>query len=258
MKKIVRVMAFAFSLAIVLSVNSFAIDFPETELSRDNMIAALLDRGYPENLLETLDTSLLQDMYDDTEFNFKSYSRETYEMQDAGYAQTRGSIDSTELELTCIISDNGRDTLTVYYAYNWLALPAFRWVDTIAFSWDETLYDLVSGTFHRYDQYKTSSSAGAKLHDSGITPATATSSGITWNVDLKGYGLDMPTELFGYANFKLSGTPTESIFYSRYFHEILGEVLIVPIPHYGPIEIPSPASGDSRPLTTEYDPYYGN
>lgn len=254
MKKLLRYISITLTVALALSFASIAYAQETIPPTRDEVISELLTRGYPADLLEALDTSLLQDIYNDEDFNFKSYSKESYELQEGGLVQARGSIDSTELELVCIISDNGRDTLTVYYAYDWLELPAFRWIDTIAFSWDEDLYELVPNTFQRYDRYRTQPGTAALTHDSGNRPANASPSGISWSVDLKGYGLNYPIELFGHASFQLSGTPTQSNFYSRYFHQMTADTLIVPIPEFGPIEIPSPARGDSRPLTTEYDP----
>ena len=241
-----------------ININTDAIDAEENEI-----FSALLDRGYPESLLQSVDESFWEVLYQNDGSYFQSFSVAEYALDDKANSHESdvmplGEIDSADLKLVCIVSVeknrvNGKYRLALYYYYEWLSMPAMRFTDTIAMSWDDTFYSYVPDTFSRYDQYKTITGE-VKTHSSGRALLAIAACGISWSADLAGY-TSLPTKLFGYATWKLESSTIPPItLYSRYFHIHTGPTLVIYIPRYGPIQIPSPSRGDSRPLTTFFDP----
>lgn len=251
-----------------MSVNIFA-----NEIDAVNIDSILMQRGYPQIVLEKMDDDVKSIILtDDTTFAgaIISYYDEddgTFAditvNEDGSYIDPRGQIPTADLSLTWVFNksttSNGKlNTIRVTFNYNWLHLPIFRWQDPVSISWDDTKFQMKPGSFEKIDKYdgiivnnvQIVSTVINQVHSYEQGYASSSNAGVTWYADLKGYTGVSPTKLYGHGTFTLnakSGTSSGStIFYSHYIHPTTSMNVGVTIPGYGNFSVNSGSGYDER------------
>ncbi len=210
-----------------------------------NVDAQLLERGYPQIILDTMDdaskTRVLSSggtyaggsilYYNDEERQFTEIVVNT----DGSYVMPRGQISTSDLTLSIVYSRIreavGRLAyIQVTFNYNWIHLPTERYEDPLTIAWDEELFDLCGGTFVKEDKYDgfIINADGSLLwyydqtHSYEEGYANGGDAGVTWYADLRGFSGFHVTGLHGYGDFKIQ--PEEPTFagsanlYGHYVH----------------------------------------
>lgn len=234
------------------------------EISMGMVDAALIDRGYPADVLAILDSSEKTRLYHDSSLHYVdsftiSYSEHT--STDTNI-QPYGQISASDLTLNFVISvelnqDLELNRIEVSYQYNWLNIPFFRWEDTISVSWDDTKLRLADDTFSKVDKYSgwfldvgnNTQWISDEIHSSENGYAHASPAGVSWYADLKGnIGVNV-TELYGYGSFRLVPAHGVTLYegesltlYGHYVHPTTTFSVSVAIDDYGEFS-PSVGSG---------------
>lgn len=261
-------LALAAIMVMVMSVTAFAeengIFNPDTEL---------LERGYPQVVLDSMDNDAKMDIYNDDVIFAGAvilyYNEEdgtftdiTVE-EDGSYITPRGQISTSDLSLSFTYSTSktsGKlNYVKVTYSYNWASLPFFRWQDPVSVSWDNSKFEMTDDSFSKvdkYDGYVTDSNGiiygpfTDQIHSSENGYASAGDAGVTWYADLKGYIGVNPTKLYGYGTFKLKPTSLtssgSSTLYGHYVHPTTSASLSVNIASYGSFSVSGGSGYDER------------
>lgn len=268
MKKLLSI-ALAVVMLIGMSVPAFA---SETEnLSVDDI---LLERGYPQIVIDSLDSDAKADICaDDVTFAGAviTYYNEEYSSftditvnEDGTYIAPRGQISTSDLALSFTYSKSKTSAgnlsyIKVTYNYNWTNLPFFRWQDPVSVSWDNNKFEMTDNSFSKvdkYDGYITDANGKIygpytnQIHSSENGYASASNAGVTWYADLKGYIGINPTKLYGYGTFKLKPksltSSGSSTLYGHYVHPTTDASLSVNIASYGSFSVSGGSGYDER------------
>ena len=156
----------AMSLMLVLLL-CFAMDIPASAatpaLSTEGKIEHLIDCGLPTDVLNELDESVIDAMYEESLESYielVSYDKTNEVSLVNGNAYARGSITDGDFEMdTSVLAVYESDRVTfryyaVYTRYEWLTLPSYRMRDGITVNWDADLLTFMSGTFYYDPSYK--------------------------------------------------------------------------------------------------------
>ncbi|HIQ77384.1 MAG TPA: hypothetical protein IAB79_08090 [Candidatus Faecousia excrementipullorum] len=264
------------SFALLLSASMPVFATESNSVSEETINSELLTRGYPQIVLDTMDYSSKLDLYDEnvgfmgaviTYYDESTSSFiDIHVEEDGSYISPRGQIPTSDLSLTFTYSRSPMipgatlDYIKVSYNYNWLKLPFFRWQDPISVSWDSSKFEMVSNSFYKVDMYDgfiENATTGAvsgpyigQIHSSEYGYANASSSGVTWYADLKGYNGITPTKLYGYGTFKLAPKNTtaagSTILYGHYVHPKMDFGISVNVVSYGGFSISGGSNYDER------------
>lgn len=235
------------------------------EAQSNNVDTILLERGYPQIVLDTMSEGSKNDTYmENTTFagavityynESDGTSTQISVNEDGTYVAPRGQIPQADLTLTlaCSKSESAAGKLNfliIKYDYNWKKLPLWRWQDTMSVSWDPSKFEMSDDGFYkedRYDGYIIGANGEHigpyvnQIHSSESRYASGSSAGVSWYADLKGYIGVVPTALYGYGRFKLVPKSTtydgSTIFYGQYVHSKGNKVIGVNISTYGSFSI---------------------
>lgn len=272
MKKLVAL----FVVMVLLFTLSTPVSAVENDTIPESVInSELLGRGYPEIVLDTMDYEAKLDLYDE-DVGFLgavvTYYDETTDSfveisvnEDGSYISPRGQISTSDLSLTFTYSrspaaqNTSLSYIKVTYTYDWINLPFFRWQDPISVSWDDTLFEMMEGSFSKVDKFNgyiinvDGSLLGPytnQIHSSENGYANASTAGVTWYADLKGYTGFQITDLYGYGTFKLepknSTTSGSTTLYGHYVHPKAELGISVAIPDYGDFSVSGGSNYDER------------
>ena len=213
-----------------------------TEPSEHDIDVALVNRGYPQLVVDSMSLSAKKSIYDDTSLYFKSAAITTYEEDTHTFTNYNVPSDGVmplgqlpEDDLDLLWSVNGvagePNLIKVVYSYKWKKLPFFRWQDTMSVSWNQNLFEIQSGSFYKVDKFNgqlTDPNTGITnvyindaIHSEEHRYANGSPSGISWYADLKGYIGVSPTSLYGHGEFilkKLTSRSGSSTLYGHYVH----------------------------------------
>lgn len=221
-------------------------------LSEETMDAALVTRGYPQVVLDSMNPKAKESIYNNSDLTFNAacmivYDGETGQSQDyavqAGQPISFGQIPTSDLGLAWVVSDDGENYLNVQFSYEWYSTPVFRFQDPIALSWDSSKFAMVDDTFEKTDYYDdyiinpvtgetTISYENIQSHETGY--ARGSDDGVVWYADLKG-GLSI-ANLYGEASVtleKLTSASGTSRMYGYYVHPTVSPGISVDIYGYG-------------------------
>ena len=232
--------------------------------------SALLNRGYPQIVLEHMSLSAKESIYGDTSLYFKSatittYDQETHEFEDytiqSDGIMPIGQIPAADLSLVWSISGVLSDPslIKVKYSYQWNSLPFFRWQDNIGVSWDDTLFEMQPGSFYKVDKLNgelvdpntgiTTSYINGAIQSEEYGYANGYPSGVTWYADLKGYIGPIVTSLYGHGEFtlerKTSGHGTTYL-YGHYVHPQIAVGANITINKHGSFSVSAGGLYDER------------
>lgn len=282
-KSLAMILAIAL-LSTIITVSAFAKEpVLTTKLAIDKMPvsetvaeidAVLVERGYPQIVLDAMSNPEKRAIYKDENLYFKgatimlydqeSGSFEEYEVCDDGL-MPMGQISSSDLSLVWTISGvrNNDRLIDIKYSYKWLNLPFFRWQDPIAVSWDGDLFEMQDDSFYKVDyydgEYVESAGVIAKvtegIHSEEYGYASGSPIGVTWYADLKGYGDITVKKLYGYGEFVLEKTTSatgSSKIYGRYVHPTSGISLSIGISDYGSFSVSGGSGYDERGTQTTF------
>lgn len=240
-------------------------------LSEDFIDAALVTRGYPQLVLDSMNPKAKETIYLNSDLTFNAacvivYDEETGQSQDysiqAGQPMPYGQIPTSDLGLAWVISNDGEDYLNVQFSYEWHSMPAFRFQDPIALSWDGEKFAMVDDTFEKTDYYREyiidsvtgeTSLSGVKIksHENGY--ADGSDNGVTWYADLKG-GLNV-TELYGEASVtleKLTSASGTSRMYGHYVHPTVSAGISINVHGFGDFSVSGAGGYDERGTQTTF------
>ena len=268
-----KLFALLLSCAMLLSfsVTAFAAESTTNNVSEEIMDATLLDRGYPNVILEKMSPTAKESLYEKPELVFDGgvitiYDESTgtfidYDISANGY-MPMGQIPTTDLSLTWSISKNrnNSDEIFVTYSYDWDDLPFFRWQDPIAVSWDDSLFEMKDDSFYKVDKYD-----GYYINSSGVPTgktftgaikseeygyASGFAAGVTWYADLRGYDIIYVADaLYGHGEFtlekKTSGTGSSKM-YGHYVHPTASASVSLSVPKFGSFSVSGGSSYDER------------
>lgn len=245
--------------------------------SEEAIDAALVDRGYPQIVLNEMSITAKRSIYEDTSLYFKGATITTYDEETGTFEDFEipengiipyGQISTSDLSLVWSVNadEDNPDLIIVQYSYKWNKLPFFRWQDPIAVSWDSDLFEMQDDSFYKvdnYDGYVVDPSSGLILstitggiHSQENGYAKGFSSGVTWYADLKGYLGITVTKLYGYGEFvlekKTSKSGTSKI-YGHYVHPTASISLSVNISDYGSFSVSGGSNYDERGNQTTFE-----
>ena len=269
-KKLVSV-ALTAVMALGMTTTAFA-----NEKDTLNLDAALMEKGYPQIVLDTMDEDPKMDIsnagdiafcgavityYDE---NSGTYS-EIDVNEDGTYIAPRGQISTSDLSLSFTYSRSpaAKNTklsyIKVTYNYNWLNLPFFRWQDPTSVSWDDSKFQMTDNSFSKVDKYdgyvigpngELLGPYTNQTHSSENGYANASNAGVSWYADLKGYIGVQPTKLYGSGTFKLAPKSTttsgSTTLYGHYVHPKAELGLSVNVSSYGSFSISGGSNYDER------------
>lgn len=254
-----------------MSVTAFA---SETDVF--NLDAALMEKGYPQIVLDTMDEDTKLDIYNEGDIAFCgaviSYYDETNGTyseidvnEDGTYIAPRGQISTSDLSLSFTYSrvPATRNTklsyIKVTYSYDWLHLPFFRWQDPTSVSWDNSKFKMMDNSFSKIDKYdgyvvgpngELYGPYTDQTHSSENGYANASNAGVSWYSDLKGYAGVQPTKLYGSGSFKLAPVSTtysgSTTLYGHYVHPKADLGISVNVSSYGSFSISGGSNYDER------------
>ena len=269
-KKLVSV-ALTAVMALGMTTTAFA-----NEKDTLNLDAALMEKGYPQIVLDTMDEDTKMDIYNEGDFAFCgaviTYYDEnsgTYSEidvnEDGTYIAPRGQISTSDLSLSFTYSRSpaAKNTklsyIKVTYNYNWLNLPFFRWQDPTSVSWDDSKFQMTDNSFSKVDKYdgyvigpngELLGPYTNQTHSSENGYANASNAGVSWYADLKGYIGVQPTKLYGSGTFKLAPKSTttsgSTTLYGHYVHPKAELGLSVNVSSYGSFSISGGSNYDER------------
>lgn len=240
-------------------------------LSEETMDAALVTRGYPQVVLDSMNPKAKESIYYNSDLTFNAaciivYDEETGQSQDyaiqAGQPMPYGQIPTSDLGLAWVISNDGEDYLNVQFSYEWYSTPVFRFQDPIALSWDGSKFAMVDDTFEKTDYYDdyvinpvtgetTISYGNIQSHEAGY--ARGSDDGVVWYADLKG-GLSI-ANLYGEASVtleKLTSASGTSRMYGHYVHPTVSAGISVNIHGYGDFTVTGSGGYDERTVQTTF------
>lgn len=269
----------AITIAICVHTSAFA---SANEIDYDK---ELMDRGYPQIILDTLDDGMKCDIYNANVWfaggTIVSYEEESGNhteinvSRDGSYILPRNQIQSEDLTLSILetylkYGDNSLANFTIWYHYTWNEIPFFRWQDPIAVTWDSSIFRMKDDSFYKVDKYDYEvldyegmvvESGTGLIHSSDTSYANASDSGVTWYADLKGYSANEGvTGLYGYAKFVLEPVNTtysgSSTLYGRYVHSKISTGIGITISPVGAISVTGGTSYDElgNQRTLSWDP----
>lgn len=262
-------LALAAIMIMGMSVTAFAREDQSSSLD-----SILLQRGYPQIVLDTMDIDAKADIcadnvtfagavityYDEEDAVFREISVN----EDGTYNSPKGQIPTADLSLSFTYSksetSSGRlNYIKITYNYNWLKLPVFRWQDPVSVSWDNSKFEMMDNSFSKVDKYDglvvnangvVVGTVTDQVHSSEDGYANASNAGVTWYADLKGYIGVQPTKLYGYGTFKIAPTSTtssgSSTLYGHYVHPKAELGLSVNVSSYGSFSISGGSNYDER------------
>lgn len=209
----------------------------------DTIDAALLDRGYPQIVIDTMEHEAKMDIYYRPDLTFSSayimFPGESQFISGDGILPmieepvpglTISLVNSAKKE----ISGSKKDELQyidVKFSYHWTEIPLCRWQDTISISWEPKRFYVKDNSFYKVDKYDgyiaTVQGIKKSFHDQITSSETEYANGyfggVSWYADLKGHdGITRITSLHGYGSFQLipiEGYSDESTVYAQYIHQ---------------------------------------
>lgn len=255
-----------------------ALQMPATAFAQSGSIdidAALLEKGYPQIVLDSMDEDAKISIYNEGNIAFSgaviSYYDETDGTfseitvnEDGSYIAPKGQISPSDLHLsfvcTAVYEAPGPylHHFVISYSYDWNSLPVWRWQDPIAVSWDSSMFRLTDDSFYKTDKYDGYVVVGGvivgkvtdQIHSSEKSYAYASNAGVTWYADLKGYIGTQPSRLYGFAEFKLTPLSTyyegSTTFYGHYVHQKADVGVIIDIDNFGSISVSGGSDYDER------------
>lgn len=204
----------------------FSISFARS--SSVDLDAALLEKGYPQVVLDSMDEDAKTDIYNEGNITFcgavisffdktGSVLSEVIVSTDGSYAVPVDQIDHASLSLSLVcsqvfspqVSEPGQ--IKVTYSYEWLSLPLYRGQDRVCVLWDDSTFKMLDDNFSKTDKYDGYITIGGiivgkaanRIHSSENAYAAGGPTGAAWYADLKGYLGVWPSALYGYGTFKL-------------------------------------------------------
>ena len=189
----------AMSLMLVLLL-CFAMAIPASAatpvLSPEGKIEHLIDCGLPADVLNELDESVIDAMYQESLGNYielVSYDKTNEVSMVNGNA--RRAITDGDFEMdTSVLAVYESDRVTfryyaVYTRYEWLELPAYRMRDGITVNWDADLLTFMSGTFYYDPSYKATANSSWTDDTANYTdvPDNLSQGGVGVTFDLRNY-----------------------------------------------------------------------
>lgn len=269
MKKLLTIllscaMLFSFSVTAFASENT-------NNTPEEIMNLALLERGYPQILLNTMSPTAKESLYEKSELVFDGGIITIYDESNGTFIDYDisangitpfGQIPTSDLTLTWSISKNPRNTKEIFvtYSYDWNDLPFFRWQDPIAVSWDDNLFEMKDDSFSKIDKYDGYyiNSSGAptgerftgaiKSQENGY--ASGYSAGVTWYADLRGYDIIYVADaLYGHGEFTLekkTSSTGSSKMYGHYVHPKASTNVSVSVPKFGSFSVSGGSNYDER------------
>lgn len=186
---------------------------------------ALLERGYPQNVLERMCDENKLEIYNNEDLHYGGatmvqYWEETGESRIVDMdnpVSTYGQIPSADF--TMMLTPSGKTTngkleyIDFVFDYEWDKIPINRYQDpiTVGFDYNGLNYRLNYDIFRKVDKYTyTDNTMSTKTATHSDEPAAAEKSryGVNWYADLKG---GVVHSLYGYGKFRVNGsTPTAS------------------------------------------------
>lgn len=235
----------------------------------------LIERGYPQIVLDTMDDDTKLDIYNEN-VSFLgaivSYYDEDNDLfidiqinEDGSYIAPRGQISTSDLSLSFTYSRSPSKPTTelsyikVTYSYNWLNLPFWRWQDPVSISWDDSKFEMADNSFSKIDKYDgyIVDTNGIlygpytnQIHSSENGYANASAAGVSWYADLKGYVGIQPTKLYGSCTFNLTPKSTtysgSTTLYGNYIHPKADLGISVNVSSYDSFSISGGSNYDER------------
>ena len=250
-----------FILTLVLILNASLMTSAESAPDTTTTEEILLQRGFPQIVIDTMDVDAKADIVTSDEtfggatisyYNEEEGSFTNLQIaEDGSYIMPRNQISTSSLTLNFTFSKSKSSTgklnyIKIIFNYDWEKLPVNRYQDPIGISWDNSKFEMMDNSFYKYDKYdgyKTDRTEKKtyytnKVHSYEKGYAQATSSGVKWYADLKGYTDEIvETALYGYASFKLEPKSTtyngSSKLYGHYVHRKSVTSVSLSIPKYG-------------------------
>lgn len=242
--------------------------FANQTVNMDHVNEVLLERNYPQHVLDRLSDETKIGLYSNSALSYMSstclnYDEETGTYSDVSNPQQRGHIGDDELELTFIYSaayedenEEALDYIQVTFVYDWLNVPAFRWQDPVAVSWDDEYFRMIPGSFSKADYYYNT------IYDCWYTYATSNSpsdlndAGVSWYANLA--EIVMCNRLTGSAEFQIEPVPEKqpltsvnSIIYGKYIHPKVSIGCSVVVSKYGTFDVSVDGNYDEM-ATSDY------
>lgn len=191
---------------------------------------ALLSRGYPEAVLNSLNDSVKRSIDQDEMLTFSCALVTIYDTSQNVYSEYYITEDETvkvrdvgaDVILNWVISETSDENIVdVKLTYEWLELPVLRGQDPISVSWDEEQYEIVTNSFFKVDMYGDGNEYYVNSSENGY--AQANQNGVTWYADLEG-SIPNAAKLNGYAEFQLrkkSSDEEKTSFNALYVHGMI-------------------------------------
>ena len=247
MKKII---ALILSMTMLLSMATNVFAGSTKGISESTLTSELLERGYPQIVLDTMSYRTKLDLYKNNNVflgaSVSYYNEETGTFidcsiqSDGSYIAPRGQIPTSDLALSFVYS---RDPyiggtklgyIKVHFSYNWLNLPLNRYQDVIAIGWDSSKFTMQTGSFYKEDLFN-----NGQVQSSEHGYASASDAGVKWYADLTGYWSGIPYRLYGNGSFNLVPTTTtyggSMNIYGNYAHTTANGSVSVSFGPYGSI-----------------------
>ncbi len=234
--------------------------------STDDIDTALIERGYPSDVLSRMDESHKLMIYQDPNWFYGGSNSIRYsEAQNNTGIQPYGQIPVSDLTLYFDLSygvyDGVLEQIFVQFYYTWNNIPTFRFQDPIAISWDESKFKLKDDSFYKVDKF-----TGFYTYEPGVVTwlrdevhsletgyAIASPSGVSWYADLKGNIGVTVTELYGYGYFFLEPAHNVTVYegdtstlYAHYVHPTASLGASIAVASYGSFDISCLGGYDER------------
>lgn len=264
--KLKKIFSATLAIIITISFTNIAVFAQElTFIDEEQIDAALIERGYPQIVVEEMSLPAKKSIYDDSSLYFKGAAITTYD-EDTGMFENYeisdnsimpcGDISTKSLSLVWAVSGYAYDSnlISVKYSYEWKRVPFFRWQDPVAVSWDSSLFEMKDNSFHKVDYYdgflvNSFYHVNGGIHAEEYGYAKGFAAGVTWYADLKGYtGINID-KLYGYGEFvlrKKTSTSGYSTLYGHYIHPTVSISLSINISSYGSFSASGGSGYDER------------
>lgn len=263
-----KLLSFIISAAMVVTIIT-----PVVAVESDlNIDSALIERGYPQIVLETMSEETKLKIYNEDvifagatisyyDENSGTFTDLVIDKDASASPVPLGQISTSDLSLTftySILKSSGKlDSVLVTYDYNWLTLPFFRWQDPISVSWDGSIFRMADDSFSKVDKYDgyiiiegIMFTYTGKVHSSEDGYASASDDGVSWYADLKGYIGVTPYRLYGNGSFELIPKSTtysgSTTLYGHYIHPTTSAGISVAVSDYGEFTVTGGSGYDER------------
>lgn len=259
MKKRLTSVFFAVMLLISCSLEVFA------SSGENNINATLLERGFPQIVLDRLTESAKLDLYNDSSLRFSSAEITTFSedfnesstisvASDGSCVMPRDILPSANLEQTWVVAQaityvNGvehLDYFTVLLNYDWKTTPTEVFQDNMAISWDDDLFRMVPNSFYCYNECDTFLYGLDYVNYADDVHAGSTPSGVAWYAVLFNGGYAW--NYCGYGRVQIEPKTTNiaragnSVLYSKYVHNMSSLGASITVLGFADFSVSVPAS----------------